>query len=193
MLEDVLERKKCSLSVKITVKTLVSALIIALAVALPQLVHLAAGSEGGMRYLPMYLPVLMGGCLLGVWWGIGVGVFSPVVSFLLTSAFSSPMPALERLPFMMAELAVFAAVSGLFSKQIIKNAWAAFAAVIIASVAGRVFFLLSVTVFDAFTALSPAIVWSQIQTGLTGIVIQAVVVPVVIIALRAALLADKKD
>lgn len=73
MLENVLERKKCSLSVKITVKTLVSALIIALAVALPQLVHLAAGSEGGMRYLPMYLPVLMGGCLLGVWWGIGVG------------------------------------------------------------------------------------------------------------------------
>lgn len=59
MLENVLERKKCSLSVKITVKTLVSALIIALAVALPQLVHLAAGSEGGMRYLPMYLPVLM--------------------------------------------------------------------------------------------------------------------------------------
>lgn len=46
MLENVLERKKCSLSVKITVKTLVSALIIALAVALPQLVHLAAGSEG---------------------------------------------------------------------------------------------------------------------------------------------------
>lgn len=70
MLENALVRRNCSLRVKITVKTLVSAGIVVLAVLLPQLVHLAAGQAGGVRWLPMYLPVLLGGCLLGWGWGI---------------------------------------------------------------------------------------------------------------------------
>lgn len=64
-------------------------------------------------------------------------MLSPVVSFLITSAFGNPMPALARLPFMVAELAVFAAVSGMFSEKIVKNAWLAFPAVLLAQVAGR--------------------------------------------------------
>jgi hypothetical protein len=67
----------------------------------------------------MYLPVLLGGCLLGWRWALAVGVLSPVVSFLITSLAGAPMPALPRLPFMMAELAVFALVSGLLPGELV--------------------------------------------------------------------------
>lgn len=192
MLENALVRRNCSLRVKITVKTLVSAGIVVLAVLLPQLVHLAAGQAGGVRWLPMYLPVLLGGCLLGWGWGLGVGLLSPLVSFALTSAWGAPMPALARLPFMMAELAVFAAVSGLFSDKIARNGWMAFPAVLLAAVSGRAFFLLLAVLFQSVAPFTPALVWSQIAEGLLSLVLQAVLVPFLVMGLRALLLRDKK-
>ena len=192
MLENALVRRNCSLRVKITVKTLVSAGIVVLAVLLPQLVHLAAGQAGGVRWLPMYLPVLLGGCLLGWGWGLGVGLLSPLMSFALTSAWGAPMPALARLPFMMAELAVFAAVSGLFSDKIARNGWMAFPAVLLAAVSGRAFFLLLAVLFQSVAPFTPALVWSQIAEGLLALVLQAVLVPFLVMGLRALLLRDKK-
>ena len=192
MLENALVRRNCSLRVKITVKTLVSAGIVVLAVLLPQLVHLAAGQAGGVRWLPMYLPVLLGGCLLGWGWGLGIGLLSPLVSFALTSAWGAPMPALARLPFMMAELAVFAAVSGLFSDKIARNGWMAFPAVLLAAVSGRAFFLLLAVLFQSVAPFTPALVWSQIAEGLLALVLQAVLVPFLVMGLRALLLRDKK-
>lgn len=192
MLENALVRRNCSLRVKITVKTLVSVGIVVLAVLLPQLVHLAAGQAGGVRWLPMYLPVLLGGCLLGWGWGLGVGLLSPLVSFALTSAWGAPMPALARLPFMMAELAVFAAVSGLFSDKIARNGWMAFPAVLLAAVSGRAFFLLLAVLFQSVAPFTPALVWSQIAEGLLALVLQAVLVPFLVMGLRALLLRDKK-
>lgn len=77
MLENVLKTRNLSLKAKITLKFIVAVSVVAMAVVLPQIVHAAAGSEGGAAWLPMYLPVLLGGCILGVRWGIGVGVASP--------------------------------------------------------------------------------------------------------------------
>ena len=193
MLESVLERRNCSVKVKITVKGLVSLGIVALAVILPQFLHLALGQAGGVRWLPMYLPVLLGGCVLGWAWGIGIGMLSPLVSFLITLAFGSPMPALARLPFMMAELSVFAAVSGLFHKKIAANGWMAFPAVLLGQVAGRTVFMLLVLVFQAVTPFTPQVIWSQIQTGLLGLVLQAVAVPFIVMGLRALLQREKKN
>ncbi len=84
MLENALTYYNVSAGKKIAVKTLISAGLVALAVALPQLVHLALGQPGGVQWLPMYLPVLIGGCLLGSRWGLAVGVLSPLVSFAIT-------------------------------------------------------------------------------------------------------------
>ena len=192
MLESVLARRGASLKVKITVKSLVALGVVALAVLLPQLVHLAAGASGGVRLLPMYLPVLLGGCLLGWRWGLGVGVLSPLVSFALTSLAGNAMPAASRLPYMMAELAVFAAVSGLFSKKIAENGWMAFPPVLLAQVSGRAVFLALAAIFQGVSALSAAAVWSQIQAGLLGMVLQAVLVPFIAMGLRALLLRDKE-
>ena len=159
---------------------------------LPQLVHLVAGASGGVQWLPMYLPVLLGGCLLGWKWGLGVGILSPLVSFAITSLAGNAMPAASRLPYMMAELAVFAAVSGLFSKKIAANGWMAFPAVLLAQVSGRAVFLALAAIFQGVSALSAAAVWSQIQTGLLGMVLQAVLVPFIAMGLRALLLRDKE-
>lgn len=187
MIESVLQRKNLSLKLKITVKGLISLGIVLLAVVLPQLVHLVAGSEGGVRWLPMYLPVLLGGCLLGQWWGIGAGIASPVISFLITLAFGNPMPASARLPFMAAELAVFGAVSGLFSKKVSENGWMAFPAVLLAQVSGRAAFMLLALVFGGVTPFTPQLIFSQIESGLWGMVLQAVVVPFAVMGLKLIL------
>ena len=187
MIENALVKNNASLKVKITVKALISAGIIALAVILPQLAHFTFGQSAGVMLLPMYLPILLGGCLLGSAWAAGIGLLSPLVSFIITSAVSSPMPAAARLPFMMAELCIFAAVSGMFSKKIAENALFAFPAVLAAELCGRGFFLLSVALLSRFTPFTAAMIWGQIKAGLPGLLIQALIVPAAVIILNRIL------
>ena len=171
---------------KITIKTLISTALIAASVILPQLVHLVVGSKGGMLLLPMYLPVIIGGCILGYKWGIMIGVLSPLASYLLTLGGGVPMPALTRLPFMVVELAVFGLISGLMSSKIAKNPILAFPAVLTTQVVGRLVFILAVAVFSNYTVLNVGLVYGQIITGLVGIVVQAILVPLIIILLSKA-------
>lgn len=189
MIENALRSRQVSFKLGITVKALISAGTVALAVLLPQLAHLALGEQAGMRFLPMYLPVLLGGCLLGWQWGLGIGLLSPLVSYLITAAAGAPMPALARMPFMMAELAVFAVICGVFSDKIARNGLMAFPAVLLAQLGGRSVFLLSAAAFSGVSPLNAAMVWGQIQTGFAGLLIQAVLAPVIIIGLKA--LTDK--
>ncbi len=193
MIENVLERKNLSLRVKVTVKALIAAGIVALAVVLPQIAHLAVGAQAGVVLLPMYLPVLLGGCVLGFRWGLGVGLLSPLASYLITSALGNPMPAAARLPLMMAELAVFASVAGLFSKIISEKPLAAVPAVLLAQLCGRSFFLLLVAVFQNSLPFSPAMILAQIKSGIPGLLIQAVFVPLAVVLLTKLLDGSKND
>lgn len=190
MIETVLTKKQFSLKAKLTVKFLIAFGVVVLALILPRLVHLVAGAQGGVLWLPMYLPVLLGGCLLGAFWGLGIGVAAPLASFLITSVSGNPMPAAARLHFMIAELAVFASVSGLFSEKIAKNAWIAFPAVLFAEVAGRSVFMLLALIFQSVTPFTPAAVWGQIVSGMPALVLQAVIVPAIVIGIKY--LTDKK-
>ncbi|MDO4883123.1 MAG: hypothetical protein Q3975_07210 [Oscillospiraceae bacterium] len=191
MLENVLTKNNAASKTKITCKTLVSIGLIALAVVLPQLVHLALGQPGGVQLLPMYLPVLIGGCLLGWRWAMFVGVLSPLASFALTSLMGNPMPVLARLPFMMAELAVFAVVSGLFSNKIYKNGLWAFPAVLAAQLAGRAVFLGLAFIFQSVAPFTAEMIWSQILAGWLGLAIQLIAVPLIVIGIRAILVKEK--
>ncbi len=193
MLESALTLKNVQAKNKIAVKTVVSVGLIALAVALPQFVHMALGQPGGVKYLPMYLPVLIGGCLLGARWGLAVGLMSPVVSFAVTSLMGEAMPAAVRLPFMAVELVVFALVSGLWSKKIAQNGLWAFPAVITAQAAGRAVFLASIALFGGNTPFTIEMIRGQIQTGFIGLGIQAIVVPFIIIILRRVLMGGRTD
>ncbi len=193
MIENALVKNNASFKVKITVKALISAGIIALALILPQLAHLTFGQSAGIMLLPMYLPVLLGGCLLGSLWGAAIGLLSPIASFVITSAIGSPMPPLARLPFMAAELCIFAAVSGLFVKKIAEKPLFVFPAVFAAELCGRGFFLLSVFLFSRFTALTAATVWKQIKLGIPGLLLQAVIVPLSVIILNKLLVKEKQN
>lgn len=184
MLEKLLGKRGASFASKITVKTAVMFGVAVLAVILPQIVHIILGAQGGMRWLPMYLPVLLGGCLLGSAWGLGAGLFAPLVSFAFTSLTGNAMPVAERLPYMMAELAVFAAVSGAFSDKIAQNGWFAFPAVLLAQVSGRLFYLLSAFVFSPVSPLDFAAAWSQVCAGVVGLVAQAVFVPLFVMFIK---------
>ena len=192
MLENILVQRNVTTKTKVTLKTLVSVGIIALATVLPQIFHLALGARAGMEWLPMYLPVLLGGCLLGTWWGLGVGILSPIVSFLFTSLLGNPMPALSRLPFMIVELGIFALVSGFFSKKIAKNSLMAIPAVIIAALVGRTAFIGLVAIFQSVISLSVSMVWSQILSGWKGLVLLVVAVPVITIILNKFLNCEAK-
>ena len=190
MIENVLKSRGLTFRKRIAVKTIISALLAFSAVMLPQLVHIALGQSGGAMLMPMYLPVLIGGCLLGTNWGVAVGMTSPLISFVLTLAVGTPMPTAERLPFMMAELAVFAVVSGLFADRISKNGLWSVPAVVLAQLCGRGVFMGLAFAVQNYSAISPQMVWSQIQTGFAGLALQIVAVPVIIMALRKMLIKE---
>lgn len=187
MIENFLIRKQTTYKTKITVKSLIAIGVVVLSIGLPQIVHLIAGAEGGAKWLPMYLPVLLGGLMLGSFWGLGIAVISPLLSFAITSLVGNPMPILPKLPFMMAELAVFAVVSGAFSNLINKNALFAFPAVLLAGLLGRSVFMLLVVIFQAVSPLNPTMAWAQIKTGLWGLGLQVLLVPILVIGLQIIL------
>lgn len=187
MLEIIMFQRNVKQKNQITVKAITSICLIALAVILPQIVHLILGQQGGIQLLPMYLPVLIGGCLLGWRWAIPVGALAPFVSFILTSFLGAAMPSLQRLPFMIAELIVFALVSGLFSKKIYNNGLWAFFAVILAQLLGRSMFLVLALIFLNVVPFTVPMVFSQILSGWIGLTIQALLVPLLINGLRTIL------
>ena len=184
MTESMLLKKSDYLKESITIQTVIAAGLVALAVLLPLAVHSFLGAEGGMRWLPMYLPVLLGGCILGWKWGIGIGALSPLVSFAITALFGNAMPALSRIPYMLVELCVFALVAGAFSKKIVKNIWFALPAVVLAQVCGRGAFLVSAAIFQGVSSLSFVQAWTQVQTGISGILLQVVFVPAFLVVVR---------
>lgn len=113
------------------------------------------------------------------------------MSFIITYAMGNPMPIAIRMPFMIAELAVFAIVSGLFTNKISDNGLWAFPAVILSQITGRTVFLglVLVAVLNSIVPFTPAIIWSQIKTGFIGLFAQAIIV----IGLRKVLLWEQKN
>ena len=177
MIDAILANRRASLKARITVKAALSVAVVALAIAYTQLVHLTLGASGGVKWLPMYLPVIVGACVLGARWGVLSALLSPVVSFLITGAFSSPMPTAARLPFMAAELSVMALIAGSFNKLVYKNALWGVVAVFAALAVGRAFFMLLVVIFQSVAPFTPATIWAQIKTGIPGLIVNLAAAP----------------
>lgn len=184
MVQSLIEAKSLAKSKVVPVKLAISAFVVALAVALPQIFHLIVGKPAGVKFLPMYIPVLIGGCLLGPAFGILVGLLSPITSFIITSLVSSPMPALERLPLMMVELSVLAFVSGLFSKKIVSNGLYAFIASISSFIACRAVYLGLVAIFGKYLNNNVGAAINQIKAGYPGAIVLVLAVPILILILK---------
>ena len=80
-------------------------MLIAIGIILPMVVHMS-GINGAI-FLPMHIPVLISGLILGSSLGLIVGIISPTLNHIITG-----MPPIPILWIMLVELAVYGLVSG---------------------------------------------------------------------------------
>ncbi|MGN0390905.1 MAG: ECF transporter S component [Wujia sp.] len=155
------------------------------AVLIPQALHLLGKATGtasalGEVFLPMHLPVLLVGILAGAYAGAATGLLAPIISYLLTG-----MPGAVLLPFMTIELAVYGLTIGLLRNVRMFTVFK----VLLAQIAGRAVralaIVLAVYVFET-SSIAPAIIWTSIRTGIAGILIQLVLIPIVVYFVRKA-------
>lgn len=160
-----------------------TALLIALGVVLPLGFHLFGAA--GKIFLPMHLPVFIAGILLGSWFGMLVGLITPVLSSLLTGM----PPLLPILPVMFFELALYGLTMGFcFQKQ--KRIYPG---LLISMVVGRigaglVFWILSKLVDLRPLSANPWLfIWGSIVEGLPGIIFQLILIPLLMLYLKKGL------
>lgn len=166
-----------------TKQLVMAALCIALGVALPQAFH--AVPNAGSVFLPMHIPVLIGGFLTGPLFGAAIGFFTPLLSHLMFG-----MPPASVLPGMLCELTAYGLLTGLFNKiiKIKKPTVKVFVVLILAMIGGRITYgILNALIFRAGKYSMQAWISAALVTALPGIIIQLVVVPAVI------LLLDKRE
>ncbi len=162
-----------------------ASLVCALSVVLPQIFHMVGGKAMGGAFLPMHLPVLLGGYLLNPTAALLCGALSPLLSF-----FTSGMPAFPRLIFMIFELGAYGYFTSLFAH---KCRLPVFLSLPLSWICGRAVYFLSVAfalhILHFEIAGMPsafAAVWTAVTAGVPGLILQAVTVPILVAALKKA-------
>ena len=166
-----------------TKKLTFGAMCLALSLLLPQAFHMIGMQQAGSVFLPMHIPVFIGGLLLGPIYGLFLGIFAPLTSFVVTG-----MPGADRVMFMMCELATYGTVSGLLFHQFhfAQKKWGAFSALVISMMAGRVVYGIVISIatylFNIPLGGLPAVIVAT-TTGIPGIIIQLIFVPTVVMSI----------
>ena len=162
-------------------KLVFAAACAALCLVLPMAFH--AIPNAGQVILPMHIPVLLCGLVCGWPYGGVCGLIGPLLSSLLTG-----MPSAAMLPSMMVECCVYGFTSGLMMKYVRTGKPTAdlYISLVSAMVAGRVVAgLAKAWIFTP--GISPfAWVTTSLVSGIPGIVIQLVLMPLVVTALTKA-------
>lgn len=165
---------------KITTRELVlSGLLLAAGLILPMIFHMF--SMTGPVFLPMHIPVLIGGLLLPPSLAIPLGIITPLLSSTLTG-----MPvAFPMAPIMAVELGVYGLSASIATRKLKLNS---VLALIIAMVDGRIAAGLAVAVLVKLFGvnMNPIMfVKGAIVTGLPGLIIQLIFIPALIYALKS--------
>lgn len=152
------------------------AFFLALGLLLPQVFHFLGGPATGSLFLPMHIPVILAGLLLGYKYGVLVGILSPILSFFILS-----MPQIPMLYLMLIELIFYGLTSGLLYKKLKLNI---FLSLLLTLIAGRI--SKSVLIFIALNVLNfkfpPALSTIPLLiTGIPGIIIQIILIPTLVI------------
>jgi uncharacterized membrane protein len=168
-------------------KLVFTAVCAALCLVLPMAFH--SIPNAGQVMLPMHIPVLLCGLVCGWPNGLLCGLIGPLLSSVITG-----MPPAAMLPSMMVECAAYGLVSGLGMKYIRtgKTVTDLYISMIAAMVLGRV-----VAGFAKAWIFTPGVapfawVTTSLVTGIPGIVIQLVLMPLVVTALTRARLIPKR-
>lgn len=181
----ILTLSKRKLSIK--AQTIGAIAAIVSAVALPQMIHMVGAATGhgtalGEMLLPMHLPVIFAGLLVGPYAAGIAGLLSPLISFGITG-----MPTAAMLPFMMIELAMYGVCAGVLKDRDISD----IAKVLITQIVGRTVRAVAILIgfYGLGTVVAPAVILTSIKIGFVGIVIQLLVIPFIV---RSAKRADNE-
>lgn len=168
---------------KQTLKLTFAAMFLAISVLIPSLFHMF--SVSGNIFLPMHLPVLLCGFWLGWQYGLAVGLAAPIINSLV-----SGMPPMAKVPFMTIELAVYGLAAGLFyitfklnTKRKNGFCYGIFPALLLSLIAGRAVYALALTVGTYLLHINCGTAVAVIDaaiTGIPGILIQLVMVPMLV-------------
>lgn len=182
--------KKTFLSRTYIRKLTYSAMFLTIALLLPQVFH--QFKDFGRIFLPMHLPVILCGFIVGWPWGLAIGLIAPLLSSALFG-----MPVIFPTGVAMAlELAAYGLISGLLWNLFPKKIPFLYLALISSMVSGRI---ISGSVQYLIAGLkntefSLSAFWTgTVILALPGIIIQFILIPLLVIALRrASLVLNKK-
>jgi len=165
-------------------KITVGGVLLALTIVLPQMLHFTGNAMAGAMFLPMHIPAILGGFILGPVFGLILGFVAPVISFFITT-----MPPAARLPFMVAELAAYGFMSGFMYHTLRFNEkkLGIYISLFSTMMVGRAIYALSLLIAGNLLGLhvgGPAAAITATVTGIFGILIQLVIVPPIIYALK---------
>lgn len=159
-------------------------LLLAVTILLPQAFHLTGIPASGAVFLPMHIPVLLSGFLLGPAYGLLIGCLGPLISFLLTD-----MPSAARLPFMIGEVGFYGFSSGLLyhTLHFSKKKFGITISLIGAMISGRIIYTLMLVIFTYLLHIpcgGPAAAITAFVTGIYGIIIQLLLIPAILYSLK---------
>ncbi|WP_422486418.1 ECF transporter S component [Gudongella sp. DL1XJH-153] len=163
-----------------TRKIVMTGMFIALGIVLPIAFH--SFNMGGPVFLPMHIPVLMAGLTLGPLAGLFTGMITPILSSVLTGM----PPMFPMLPIMIFELGVYGLTSGFIAREYPGKI---FFPLIAGMIDGRVAAAIVVFVLATFFGvdISPwTFIKGAIVTGVPGILIQLVIIPPLVKAIRGS-------
>ena len=133
--------------------------------------------------------VLLCGLLCGPVYGLGCGILAPLLSHLFTG-----MPPTAMLPSMLCELAAYGMLSGILIR-VIRTKWNLlnlYTALIGAMICGRIINgVLNALIFNAGKYSMEMWLTASFLQAIPGIVIQLALIPLLVLALQKARLADR--
>lgn len=175
-------------------KLAMSAMFLALALALP-LINLGIPAIGNML-LPMHLPILLAGLVLGPYYGLILGLIAPLLRSLIFG-----MPSIYPTAICMAfELASYGLIIGLFYKffkeRRMKEIPGIYLSLIISIIGGRLVWGLSrylTGLFGGGILTFKIFIASAFLNAWPGIIIQLILIPLLFEALKKARLSYPKS
>lgn len=167
---------------KLSTKNLsLSALFLALGLLMPFLT--AQIPSIGSRLLPMHIPVLLCGFVCGWPYGLIAGLIVPVFRSMI---FGMP-PMFPTAVAMSFELAAYGFMTGLLYKLFPKKNVYIYTSLLISMICGRIIW--GIASYFLYGLSGGAFTWKLFMAGafinaIPGIVIQIVIIPIIIIALK---------
>lgn len=155
-------------------RLVIAGLLLAIGIILPMIFH-ATGIEETI-FLPMHIPVLIGGFLLPPYLALLLGMLTP----LLNSLIGGMSPLFPIVVIMILELGIYGLIASIMYRRL---ELPSIISLIISMIAGRVMAGLVVFILAAFFGIQmdPMVfIIDEVTAGLPGIIIQLILIPSII-------------